>query len=247
MEVLFAENGREGIEALQSAGDVDLVLMDVMMPEMDGYETTQAIRQLPEFEKLPIIALTAKAMKGDRETLDRGRRLRLHHEAGRHRPASLPDARVALPVETRSTAGEAELELEQLELELLLEGIYRRYGFDFREYAPASLKRRLRRRMDGEKVRDGLRAPGSDPARPGRDGTAPARPLGQRDRDVPRSILLRRLPREGRPGAAHAIPSPGSGSPAARPARRSTRSRSCWPRKASPTACASTRPTSTRP
>ena len=67
MDVLFAENGREGIEALQSAGDVDLVLMDVMMPEMDGYETTQAIRLLPEFEKLPIIALTAKAMKGDRE------------------------------------------------------------------------------------------------------------------------------------------------------------------------------------
>jgi CheY-like chemotaxis protein/HAMP domain-containing protein len=67
MEVLFAENGREGIEALRSAGDVDLVLMDVMMPEMDGYETTQAIRLLPEFEKLPIIALTAKALKGDRE------------------------------------------------------------------------------------------------------------------------------------------------------------------------------------
>jgi HAMP domain-containing protein/CheY-like chemotaxis protein len=67
MEVLFAENGREGIETLRSAGDVDLILMDVMMPEMDGYETTQAIRRLPEFEKLPIIALTAKAMKGDRE------------------------------------------------------------------------------------------------------------------------------------------------------------------------------------
>jgi CheY-like chemotaxis protein len=67
MEVLFAENGREGMEALQAAGDVDLVLLDVMMPEMDGYETTQAIRELPEFEKLPIIALTAKAMKGDRE------------------------------------------------------------------------------------------------------------------------------------------------------------------------------------
>jgi HAMP domain-containing protein/CheY-like chemotaxis protein/putative methionine-R-sulfoxide reductase with GAF domain len=67
MEVLFAENGREGIEALKRADDVDLVLMDVMMPEMDGYETTQAIRLLPEFEKLPIIALTAKAMKGDRE------------------------------------------------------------------------------------------------------------------------------------------------------------------------------------
>jgi chemotaxis protein methyltransferase CheR len=54
---------------------------------------------------------------------------------------------VALPVER----GE-ELELEQIEIELLLEGIHRRYGFDFREYAPASLKRRLRRRMDGEKV-----------------------------------------------------------------------------------------------
>jgi CheY-like chemotaxis protein len=67
MEVLFAENGREGIETLRASEDVDLVLMDVMMPELDGYETTQAIRRLPELERLPIIALTAKAMKGDRE------------------------------------------------------------------------------------------------------------------------------------------------------------------------------------
>jgi CheY-like chemotaxis protein len=67
MEVVFAENGREGIERLRSNGDVDLVLMDVMMPEMDGYETTRAIRAMPELEQLPIIALTAKAMKGDRE------------------------------------------------------------------------------------------------------------------------------------------------------------------------------------
>jgi len=67
MEVLFAENGREGIDVLRANESVDLVLMDVMMPEMDGYETTQAIRLLPEFEKLPIIALTAKAMQGDRE------------------------------------------------------------------------------------------------------------------------------------------------------------------------------------
>jgi HAMP domain-containing protein/signal transduction histidine kinase/DNA-binding response OmpR family regulator len=67
MEVLFAENGREGIDVLRANGTVDLVLMDVMMPEMDGYETTQAIRELPEFAKLPIIALTAKAMLGDRE------------------------------------------------------------------------------------------------------------------------------------------------------------------------------------
>jgi hypothetical protein len=67
MDVVFAENGREGIESLKANPDVDLVLMDVMMPELDGYETTKEIRQLPEFERLPIIALTAKAMKGDRE------------------------------------------------------------------------------------------------------------------------------------------------------------------------------------
>jgi CheY-like chemotaxis protein len=67
MQVLFAENGRDGLETLKANPDVDLVLMDVMMPEMDGYETTQALRELPEFERLPVIALTAKAMKGDRE------------------------------------------------------------------------------------------------------------------------------------------------------------------------------------
>ena len=67
MEVLFAENGREGLDALQKNPDVDLVLMDIMMPEMDGYETTRAVREMPEFKSLPIVALTAKAMKGDRE------------------------------------------------------------------------------------------------------------------------------------------------------------------------------------
>jgi CheY-like chemotaxis protein len=67
MEVLFAENGLEGIEMLRQNPDVDLVLMDIMMPEMDGYETMRAIRLQEEFRRLPIIALTAKAMKGDRE------------------------------------------------------------------------------------------------------------------------------------------------------------------------------------
>jgi CheY-like chemotaxis protein len=67
MDVLYAENGREAIDCLERNPDVDLVLMDVMMPELDGYETTRAIRQLPQFERLPIISLTAKAMKGDRE------------------------------------------------------------------------------------------------------------------------------------------------------------------------------------
>jgi hypothetical protein len=67
LTVLYAENGRAGIEALEQHPDVDLVLMDVMMPEMDGYQTTTAMRAMPQFAELPIIALTAKAMKGDRE------------------------------------------------------------------------------------------------------------------------------------------------------------------------------------
>jgi CheY-like chemotaxis protein/GAF domain-containing protein/HAMP domain-containing protein len=67
MEVLYAENGREGIELLGRTEEVDLILMDIMMPELDGYETTRAIRAEEAFKQLPIICLTAKAMKGDRE------------------------------------------------------------------------------------------------------------------------------------------------------------------------------------
>jgi CheY-like chemotaxis protein len=67
MEVLYAENGKDGVETLKKNPEVDLVLMDIMMPEMDGYETTKAIRKMTKFKGLPIISLTAKAMKGDRE------------------------------------------------------------------------------------------------------------------------------------------------------------------------------------
>lgn len=67
MTVVPAENGKEAIEILKAQEDVDVVLMDIMMPEMDGYETTRRIRRMAQFKSLPIIALTAKAMKGDRE------------------------------------------------------------------------------------------------------------------------------------------------------------------------------------
>jgi HAMP domain-containing protein/CheY-like chemotaxis protein len=67
MAVLTAGTGREAIATLESTPELAIVLMDIMMPEMDGYETMQVIRQNPRFRRLPIIALTAKAMKGDRE------------------------------------------------------------------------------------------------------------------------------------------------------------------------------------
>jgi CheY-like chemotaxis protein/signal transduction histidine kinase/HAMP domain-containing protein len=67
MEVVHAENGQEGIDLLKSTPDIEAVLMDIMMPEMDGYEAIAAIRKLEKFKQLPIIALTAKAMKADRD------------------------------------------------------------------------------------------------------------------------------------------------------------------------------------
>jgi CheY-like chemotaxis protein len=67
MDVVTATTGREAITLLESQPGVAIVLMDIMMPEMDGYQTMEVIRTNPAFRRLPIIALTAKAMKGDRE------------------------------------------------------------------------------------------------------------------------------------------------------------------------------------
>ncbi|MDQ0534439.1 hybrid sensor histidine kinase/response regulator [Azospirillum picis] len=67
IEVLHAESGREGIERLRADPAIDVVLVDIMMPEMDGYETMRRIRGIEEFRTLPMIAVTAKAMKGDRD------------------------------------------------------------------------------------------------------------------------------------------------------------------------------------
>jgi CheY-like chemotaxis protein len=67
VNILIGRNGREGIEKVKKHPDVNLVLMDIMMPEIDGYTAIREIRSDKRFTQLPIIALTAKAMKGDRE------------------------------------------------------------------------------------------------------------------------------------------------------------------------------------
>jgi CheY-like chemotaxis protein len=73
VEVLHAERGRDGILILEQTPGIDVALIDIMMPEMDGYETMQQVRKLPALANLPLIAVTAKAMKGDRQKcLDAG-------------------------------------------------------------------------------------------------------------------------------------------------------------------------------
>jgi tubulin-specific chaperone A len=67
VKVEIVPNGQKALEMLNDISDIDLVLMDMMMPVMDGLEATRQIRQMPQFKNLPILALTAKAMKGDRE------------------------------------------------------------------------------------------------------------------------------------------------------------------------------------
>jgi len=67
MEIIKAENGRSALEMLEKHPDIDMVLMDIMMPEMDGYEAMKQIRSNVKFKNLPVIALTAKAMKDDKQ------------------------------------------------------------------------------------------------------------------------------------------------------------------------------------
>ena len=95
MQVVFAESAQEGIDLLEREPGVELVLMDVMMPEMDGYQAMRAIRGMERFGHLPILALTAKAHEGRPREVPGGRRVRLHHQAGGHRQAAQPAARLA--------------------------------------------------------------------------------------------------------------------------------------------------------
>jgi len=97
LRVLHAENGRAAIETLQKTTDIDIVLMDVMMPEMDGYETMRAIRRIEKFRSLPIIALTAKAMKGTARNAYRPARP-ITFQAGRPRPSVFATESLARPL-----------------------------------------------------------------------------------------------------------------------------------------------------
>jgi CheY-like chemotaxis protein len=95
MEVLTATTGREAIAILKADRGISIVLMDIMMPEMDGYETIQAIREDPSVRRLPSIALTAKAMKGDRERcLEAG--LGLPGETGQYRATAFGASHLAI-------------------------------------------------------------------------------------------------------------------------------------------------------
>ena len=97
LQVVHAENGRAGIEMLLKTPDVDGVLMDIMMPEMDGYETMRAIRQIAEFRSLPIIARDRQGHEGRPRQVHRSRRFGLHHQARRPGPVVLGAARLAGP------------------------------------------------------------------------------------------------------------------------------------------------------
>ena len=87
IDVLTANNGEEALQLMESRLDIDLVLMDIMMPVMDGYEAMRQIRQHPEYHSVPVIALTAKAMMQDRELVPESRSFRLYQQAAEYSSA----------------------------------------------------------------------------------------------------------------------------------------------------------------
>ena len=241
MDVLFAENGREAIESLDADPDVDLVLMDVMMPEMDGYETTRALRADARFADLPIIALTAKAMKGDREKSIAAGRLRLHHQAGRHRAAPLAHAGVAVRViarradEERASGSRSTCCSRPSSAATASTSAATRSARCAGGCGTASTARGWRRSR-------GCRSACCTTRRAWSGCCATCRSTSPRC-SATRASTARSASRSSRCCAP--IRSSASGTPAARPARRPTRWRSCCARRACSSARGSTRPTST--
>ena len=98
MEVISATNGRQAIELIQNTPDLSMVLMDIMMPEMDGYQTMREIRKRPEIPHPADPRPDGQGDEGRPREVPGRRCLRLHRQAGEHRPAAVADAHVAVPV-----------------------------------------------------------------------------------------------------------------------------------------------------
>ena len=144
----IARNGREALDSLARHPQIDLVLMDIMMPEMDGLTAMTEIRKNPDHARLPIIALDRKS-DGERSPEVPGSgRGRLYFEADRRRQAGVAVSSLVAPTIARSamphrTLKNTEEAIFDIELKLLLEAVYLKYQHDFRHYSVSSLRRRL--------------------------------------------------------------------------------------------------------